>query len=591
MGVGADCVMSDIELTPKFTAALNEIADGSSHLFITGKAGTGKSTLLRYYSGHAERRPVVLAPTGIAALGVGGQTIHRFFGFRPDIDLQKIARSSLTAYQARLYRTLKQIIIDEISMVRADLLDCVDAFLRKYGPLSEWPFGGVRLIMFGDLYQLPPVVTRADRELIYSRYGAPYFFAAHALRGEELKVIELDKIFRQTDRAFISLLNGIRVNDIAASHLALLNARCRPLASQDDDRRRIVITTTNAQAKRINADYLSRLTEPECRFDATVDGEFGASDYPTDARLVIKRGAKIMMLNNDHNRRWVNGSMATVTDIDTDTGGGDDDDGDDGDEPRVRVYVRIEETQERAQVERHTWNSVRYTVSNGEYDAQEVGSFTQFPFRLAWAITVHKSQGKTFSKVHIDLGYRAFAAGQTYVALSRCRTLEDLSLQRAVTRDDVYVDQTLVDFFAEIGNRRADGVSTEDAAADGVGTTNAAAATKVANSSADTAAKIADDMATAAIAVVDMRQPDRKDAPQIAALLSQSVAVGVPVRIEYIHRNGHVGYRTVIAKRMSQKSYRSASYPALEAYCTETDRHCIFNTDNILDISMLTPSE
>lgn len=509
--------------------ALKEITDGSTHLFITGKAGTGKSTLLRYYSEHAKQRPVILAPTGIAALNVSGQTIHRFFKFRPDVDAGKIARSKIPSYQARLYRTLKEIVIDEVSMMRADLLDCMDVFLRRYGPLAEWPFGGVRLIMFGDLYQLPPVVTRADRELIYDRYGVPYFFAAHALRSERLQLIELDKIFRQTDNDFISLLNSIRVNSVTKAQFDLLNSRCRSLSTHKGEPVRIFITGTNARARSINADHLSRIAAPEYRAKATVTGEFSTGEYPTDADLVMKRGARVIMLNNDHNQQWVNGSMAIITDIAEQKG-------------EIEMHALIEETQERVQIERHTWNSYRYTVQNAEYDVEETGSFTQFPLRLAWAITVHKSQGKTFSKVHLDLGNRAFSAGQTYVALSRCRTLQDLSLQRPVARDDIYVDQSLVDFFAR--------------------------------------------MKTSTI--TEAPKSERKDASQIAELLRQSIARKTTVRIEYIHRDGHIGYRTVIAKRISEKVYQGASYEALEAHCTESDKRCVFNTKNILDVRVLT---
>ena len=521
-----------IELTPTLTSALKEIAEGKSHLFITGKAGTGKSTLLRYYCAQQSTTPIILAPTGIAALNVHGQTIHRFFKFRPDTDIQKISKSRLTAYEARLYRNLKEIIIDEISMVRADLLDCIDVFLRKYGPLPEWPFGGVRLIMFGDMHQLPPVVTSATREFIYSQYSTPYFFSAHALQGEKLRIIELDKIFRQTDDTFIALLNAIRSNAVDRQSFEMLNARHMPLSTQRDDPERIIITGTNAHAQRINAHYLSKVTGEEYALDALVEGEFKTADYPTNKNIIIKKGARIILLNNDQSDRWVNGSMATIMEISEVEG-------------ELVIYGRIDETQEIVQIERHTWGNFRYIMQKDAYDSEEIGSFNQFPFRLAWAITVHKSQGKTFTKVHIDLGHRAFAAGQTYVALSRCRTLDDLSLERHLTTDDVYVDETLGAFFKQVAH---------------TGTVNT-------------------------------QKQRRMPIAEIEALLLRSIDKEETVRIEYIHLNGHVGLRTVRTAQVSHKTYQGRAYQALEGFCMETEKHCIFDMGNIMHISVVAPAE
>lgn len=425
---------SSFHITPEHKSALQAMHDAKRSCFITGKAGTGKSTLLTYFLERADGNVAVLAPTGVAALNVGGQTIHSFFRFMTDITVQKAERAAMRALKqgdGELYQILDAIVIDEISMVRADLLDCVDAFLRVVRQKKSESFGGVKMIFVGDMYQLPPVVTAQDKDALNALYAGPYFFNAHVMREFEFDLVELEKIFRQSENDFIGVLNAIRNNQVEHHHLETLCSRVMDpdtqLSSEDFS---ICITTTNRRASKINQHRLSLLGTESRVYPARVSGGFEKSSFPTDENLELKAGAQVMFVNNDYEGRWVNGTLGLVKTILADS-----------------VVVTLENNDE-VEVSRHTW-TVHRTVFDPQkriLKTEELGDFIQVPLRLAWAVTIHKSQGKSFDRVYVDLFGRIFATGQLYVALSRCRTLGGLHLSRGIRQNDVLVDPRVVRF-------------------------------------------------------------------------------------------------------------------------------------------------
>ena len=426
-----------VEINPAFAKALKLMEAGEQHLFITGKAGTGKSTLLNHYQANSQQTPVVLAPTGIAALNVRGQTIHRFFGFGIDVTPEKIQQDRIRPRDPELYKQLKSIIVDEVSMLRADLLDCIDGFLRKYGPRPNTLFGGVQMVFVGDLYQLPPVVTGDLADAFSSYYETPYFFSAKALAGEPLKIVELDKVYRQNDATFINLLNRIRDGSAEAADLTHLNERVDPDFEPGDDTSLVYLTTTNRNADRINAANLAELPGNPLVSHAEYDEDFTRDYFPTSLALAYKQGAQVMMVNNDPEGRWVNGDMGRIESV-----------------LRKEEYdeclrVRLRSRNRVVEVPRHTWELVRFTHRNGRIISEPAGNFRQLPIRLAWAVTIHKSQGQTFDRVVVDLESGAFAAGQIYVALSRCTSLEGLVLKQPLNQDSVYADPRIKRFLAE----------------------------------------------------------------------------------------------------------------------------------------------
>ncbi|HNW45675.1 MAG TPA: AAA family ATPase [Elusimicrobiales bacterium] len=423
----------EIEFNPQFSKALHMLENGTRSVFVTGKAGTGKSTLLLYFRAHTAKKIVVLAPTGVAALNVGGETIHSFFAFQPGITPGTVKQ--VKGKKALIYKELDALVIDEVSMARADLMDCVDAFMRLNGRDPALPFGGAQLILIGDLYQLPPVVTAGERELFRGVYNGPYFFSAAVFKELELEFVELEKIYRQTDSGFIAILNSIRNNSITPGELAALNRRVG--APQKKGLGCAVqLLTTNAAARALNLERLAGLPGREYRYAAQVTGDFGRESYPAEELLRLKRRAQVMLLNNDPDGRWVNGTMAEVAEIIGGSGG----------EPD-HVLVRLPGG-ELEGVFPHDWELLHFTYNHeaGRIDSEAAGVFRQYPLKLAWGVTIHKSQGKTFERVTLDLGDRAFAAGQTYVGLSRCVSLEGLSLARPVRGGDVITDRRIVDF-------------------------------------------------------------------------------------------------------------------------------------------------
>ncbi len=424
---------ANIEITPAFSAAMAALEDSHTHCFLTGKAGTGKTTLLRHFIATTRKSAAVLAPTGIAAINVGGQTIHSYFRFRTDITPEKAARAAkrmIKEGDADLYRKTDAIVVDEVSMLRADLADCMDIFLRTVRNRKTDAFGGVKMIFVGDLYQLPPVVKSAEREIFRTHYKGPYFFASAAVRAMDLKMLELEKVYRQSDASFIGILNRIRNNSPTDDDLHTLNARLVADGGnwEKDAHLAVRLTATNDLATRLNADALARLAGKLHQFHAFIRGDFDRGSYPTDEVLELKPGAQVMMLNNDTLGRWVNGTMAQVTVAHDD-------------EVRVRLENGSEED-----VAPFTWQIIRFGVDakSGKLSTEKAGSFVQYPMRLAWAVTIHKSQGKTFDRVLLDLERGTFAPGQLYVALSRCRSLEGLGLTRPIKKGHVMVDWTVV---------------------------------------------------------------------------------------------------------------------------------------------------
>lgn len=449
-----------MEWNDGFQEAKEWIESGCRCLFVTGKAGTGKTTLLQHLKRNVLNKAVVLAPTGVAAVHVGGQTIHSFFRFPPHVLFpDTVARMG----GGRIYRKLTTIIIDEISMVRADIIDAIDQFLRMHGPDGNEPFGGVQMIFFGDLHQLPPVVSPHEGEAFGSLYESPWFFKARVFNRLPFDRVDLRTVYRQKEQRFLSLLNAIRTGEAEAEDLDALNTRAErprdPLArpmglasmaeaaeDQGPEEPVITLTSTNAAADRVNARMLDSLAAPLALFKAQVQGDFDARIFPTDEPLGLKEGAQVMLLKNHPQGLWVNGTLGTVAAMDADGiwvdipslgGKGGNLDPEAGPMGAVRV-------------ERAMWESVRYNLDpeTGRPAPKPVGRFTQFPLKLAWAMTIHKSQGKTFDRVIIDLGSGAFAHGQSYVALSRCRTLEGITLRRPLQGKDLVLDPDVREFLA-----------------------------------------------------------------------------------------------------------------------------------------------
>ncbi len=424
-----------IDLNPAFKRALEAMENGGRSIFITGRAGTGKSTLLEYFRGITGKKVAVLAPTGVAALNVHGQTIHSFFGFKPDITLDKVKKRRPTTLPS-IFQQLDAVIIDEVSMVRADLLDCVDKFLRLNGPSVGEPFGGLQMIFIGDLYQLPPVINNTERGSYDEHYRTPYFYGARVFNEFDMDFIELEKVYRQQDEKFVRLLNAVRDNSADEEDLESLNRRYKPDFEPAPGDFYIYLTTTNAMARQINDAELAKLDSESFVFNAEVSGKFGNEYIPNAPELQVKVGAQIMLLNNDSAGRWVNGSIGRVTAI----------------IPRANETAIQAELDEGLLVEikPFIWNIYRFFADEGGLQSEVLGSFKQYPLMPAWAVTIHKSQGKTFDKVIIDMGRGAFACGQTYVALSRCTTLEGIVLKTPILKRHILMDESIEDYMGPL---------------------------------------------------------------------------------------------------------------------------------------------
>ncbi len=457
----------DFSSNPEALEALRIMRETGDFLFLTGEAGTGKSTLLKYFRQTTNKNVAILAPTGVAALNIQGQTVHSFCGFGPDITLQKVKKFARTSNKFQLLQKLQTIVIDEISMVRADLLDCVDKFLRINGPVPDKPFGGMQMVFIGDLHQLPPVDKDfQDGEGLIKLYRSPYFFDALSYKKAKFSHIQLRQIYRQRDSVFIEVLNAVRNNAITQDHLQILNGRSHgPGAKFAFEQFSVYLSPHNARVNQINNFFIEKLPTELKTYCGAASGSFQNREVPADLNLNVKVGAQVMMLNNDYKKRWINGTMGKVIRIeagksDKSEGMEDEDEFNDerfgktgrGDSAICdRIVIELE-SGEIVSVFPHTWEMFRFVLDKRtqKIDSRVVGNYTQYPFKLAWAVTIHKAQGKTFDKVYVDLSTGTFAHGQLYVALSRCRSLEGLYLKRPITPNDIIVDQRVVKFLESL---------------------------------------------------------------------------------------------------------------------------------------------
>lgn len=426
---------------PEAEKALEFMEHGRNHVFITGQAGTGKSTLLEEFRKITKRNMIILAPTGVAAANIGGRTIHSFCGIGPSSSHKRINRLTARDPHKEVVEHLDVVIIDEASMVRADLLDYFDKFLRVNRNEPKVPFGGVQIVFVGDLYQLPPVVRREEESMFNKAYGTPYFFSARVFSEIGVRFIELKEVHRQKDREFLELLQSIRVNRAGKPELQLLNNRTMDDSINELEDFTIYLSTTNAIADRINLHKLNQTDGVEKTFTAIVYGDTKGFQAPVDLELKLKTGAQVMLLNNDKAGRWVNGTVGKFKGVYKQTKK-------EGDrEPGELLMIEMEDG-EVQYVGRNKWDVIDYYWDETDEAVERdiVGGYNQYPVKLAWAITIHKSQGKTFDNVVIDLGRGAFAHGQLYVALSRCRTLEGIELVSEVRLNDIRMDQRVVDF-------------------------------------------------------------------------------------------------------------------------------------------------
>jgi len=431
----------NIELNNDFKKALHFMEDTHENVFLTGRAGTGKSTLLQYFRDKTKKNTVVLAPTGVAAVNVKGQTIHSFFRFYPGVTVDNIKKSP--NYRRRVYKNIDTLVIDEVSMVRADLLDCVDAFLRLNGPDTNLPFGGIQMIFVGDLYQLPPIVPSDEEEIFKTYYNGPYFFNAKAFNKLSLfnkspfRFIELKKIYRQKDKEFIKILDAIRKGKATDKHLGIINKKVDKSFNGSFDDFYVHLTSTNYMAEKINANKLYQIKKEPHEFKGTIEGDFSKGYLPTNENLVLKEDAQIMMLNNDSSKRWINGDVGKIIKIEEQS-----------------IFIELSDGRKETVVP-YTWKRVHYFYNESEkyIDSEIAGSFTQYPIKLAWAVTIHKGQGKTFDKVIVDFGRGTFASGQSYVALSRCTSLDGLILKTPLEQRHIFTDKRIEKFLAKFSKK------------------------------------------------------------------------------------------------------------------------------------------
>lgn len=429
--------------------AIRIIQNTHQTLFLTGKAGTGKSTFLRYIAQTTKKKYIVLAPTGIAAINAGGSTLHSFFKlpFHPLLPndtryTQRKLKDTLkyNGEKRKILREVELIIIDEISMVRADIIDFIDKVLRVYSRNIYQPFGGKQLLLVGDMYQLEPVLKEDERQLLKPYYPSTFFFDALVFKEMKLVSIELQKVYRQTDPTFINILDSIRTTSVSIDQLSTLNQQVGKVIANDKNKLAITLSGKRDTVDHINEQELSRLPGKPITLYGHIEGDFPESNLPTPIELYLKVGAQVLFIKNDKEKRWVNGTLGTIVSFSKE-------------EPTI-IVVRTEKGEE-VNVEQEIWSNVIYSYNEKEQkiEEQEIGVYQQYPLKLAWAITIHKSQGLTFNNVNIDLTGGVFAGGQTYVALSRCTSLEGISLKYPIRKEDVFIRSEIVQFAQRYNNQ------------------------------------------------------------------------------------------------------------------------------------------
>ncbi|MFH1856330.1 MAG: AAA family ATPase [Candidatus Omnitrophota bacterium] len=516
--------IKNIDINSQFQKALDLMADTGKSVFITGKAGTGKSTLLDYYRRTAQKKLVVLAPTGVAALNVFGETIHSFFKFKPNITLRKVKK--LSTEKSKIYKSLDSIIIDEVSMLRADLLDCIDKFLRLNGKHSKQTFGGLQMIFIGDLYQLPPVVIGREKEIFKKQYNNAYFFEANALKDFPFEFVELETVYRQKDENFIELLNAIRNNSVTEEHFSMLNKRANIDLPSENSGFCICLTTTNKTAAEINKQRLDELKAKIYSYPADIMGDFQENSYPADNELNISINSQVMLLNNDTRGRWVNGSIGSLKKIKYDE-----------EKETDVIYVEFPggDIEEVLPV---TWEIFHfaYNEKNNEITTENVGSFSQYPLKLAWAVTIHKSQGKTFDKVIIDMGKGAFACGQTYVALSRCTSFDGIFLKKPIKKSDIRMDFNIVRFLTGCQY---------------------------------------------SLSERDMPLEEKME------LISHAIKEKLSLEITYLKANDTKSRRVIKPFFVGERVYQDKTFTGVEAYCDKRSENRVFRVDRILEMKII----
>lgn len=456
--------MIDLE-NPEFNKVLTLLDKTNHSIFLTGKAGTGKSTFLRFITRQTDKKFVVLAPTGIAAVNVGGQTIHSFFHlpFKPllpdDPDFANPRRMfsvlGISQQRLNLIRQLELIIIDEISMVRADIIDFIDKLLRFATGDRRRPFGGKQLLLVGDIFQLEPVVTADIKDILGMAYAGPYFFNANVFNEINLVSVELVKVYRQTDRNFVEMLDRIRMGSPSSADMLTINSRLISSDSSDDDGKNnfsMTIATRRDMVDNINQSKLDAISAPARTYIGETTGDFPESSFPTDLKLVLKEGAQVVFVKNDAGpvRRWVNGTLGRVVEAFDD-----------------KISVELENGDIHV-IDRERWSNIRYKwdKKSKRVIEEEIGSFTQYPLKLAWALTIHKSQGLTFRRVNIDVGRGAFTGGQSYVALSRCTSLEGIRMKSTLNERDIFVNPSVKQFSRTYNDNQAFDAAVASAQAD-----------------------------------------------------------------------------------------------------------------------------
>lgn len=429
--------------------AIRIIQNTHQTLFLTGKAGTGKSTFLRYIAQTTKKKYIVLAPTGIAAINAGGSTLHSFFKlpFHPLLPndtryTQRKLKDTLkyNGEKRKILREVELIIIDEISMVRADIIDFIDKVLRVYSRNIYQPFGGKQLLLVGDMYQLEPVLKEDERQLLKPYYPSTFFFDALVFKEMKLVSIELQKVYRQIDPTFINILDSIRTTSVSIDQLSTLNKQVGKVIANDKNKLTITLSGKRDTVDHINEQELSHLPGKPITLYGHIEGDFPESNLPTPIELYLKVGAQVLFIKNDKEKRWVNGTLGTIVSFSKE-------------EPTI-IVVRTEKGEE-VNVEQEIWSNVIYSYNEKEQkiEEQEIGVYQQYPLKLAWAITIHKSQGLTFNNVNIDLTGGVFAGGQTYVALSRCTSLEGISLKYPIRKEDVFIRSEIVQFAQRYNNQ------------------------------------------------------------------------------------------------------------------------------------------